>query len=153
MVCLGKVLTVIRRERPRRNPLAGLLYTQTGIPPTPAEVVAHHLTALTMAREDDLGVRAARRVVGDGLAEVGDPCLGGLAVVVEHGRVLDIGPRAVPVLADRLGRGQLPARVGLVGSADEEDVDRGTGQGRAERGEGAWYHNREQQKSCATHHV
>lgn len=93
-ICYGlEFLTMIRRERPRRNTLARLLYTRTCVPSTPTtgKVIAHNLSALAMARQDDLGVRAARRVVGDGLAGVGNPRLGRVAVVqvVEHGRVLD----------------------------------------------------------------
>lgn len=57
--------------------------------PSPAEIVAPDLAALAVPRQDDLGVGTARRVVGDGPVEVGDAGLGGLAVVVEHGRVLD----------------------------------------------------------------
>lgn len=140
-------------ESLRRNTLACLLYApkRRGIPSTTTEVITHDLAALAVARQDDLGVRAARRIVRDSLAKVGDTGLDGVTVVVEHSRVLNVRPRAVPVLAYSLCGGQLPARIGVVGSADQEDVDRGTGQWCAERGKSAWYHRREQQVSRAAH--
>lgn len=104
----------------RRNPLARLLFTpeRRGIPSTATEVVAHDLATLAVARQNDLGVWAARRVVRDSLAEVGNSGPDGVAVVVEHGRVLDVGPRAVPVLTNSLSGGQLSTWVWIVGSAD-----------------------------------
>lgn len=111
---------MIGRKSLRRNSLARLLFAPEGrgVPSTATKVIAHDLAALAVTRQNDLGFGTACRVVRDRFAKIGDPGLDGVAIVVEHGRVLNVGPRTVPVLTYPLGGGQLPARVWVVGSAD-----------------------------------
>lgn len=90
---------------------------------TPTKNITHNMPPLRETRKHNLRLRTPLRVLAHRPGRALDAGGRRVAVGLEGCGVLYIGPRAVLVRAYGLRDGEGDSRVGLVGTADEEDVE------------------------------